>query len=481
MSISSELFKRGLAAHSWLGIMVSALMYVICLTGTLLVYHAELEQWEQADAPVVEGLDLTSAEASFNAFLEAGVGVTPHMYLVLPTDESPHARIATETQSWFLERDGQLGIVEDNSWSTMLLDLHLYLHLPKSWGMLLVSALGAVLVGLVVSGFLAHPSIFKGAFKLRQRTTDQLPQTDLHNRLSVWAAPFHLTIAITGAYFGLALPILAVVAEAEFGGNRGAVVEAVFGAEPDLEAASSQVQIVTTLQKLKAIAPDAEPFNVIVHDANSTNPFLEVFARLPQRLMWGEGYRFTTDGDYLGNAGWSDGTLGQQVLYSIYRLHFGTFDGQRSKLLYLILGLALTIVSATGTNIWLAKRRKEDELADLWTGIVWGTPIALALSALVRQFTSSGLGLVFWLSLAGACFLALAIRQTARARWLLKSALALVLLATLLAHTFQFGALVLSTSASLINGALVVTILALGAQALAFPKHTSAQPAANLR
>ena len=35
--------------------------------------------------------------------------------------------------------------------------------------MVLVSALGAVLVGLIVSGFLAHPNIVKDAFKFETR------------------------------------------------------------------------------------------------------------------------------------------------------------------------------------------------------------------------------------------------------------------------------------------------------------------------
>lgn len=60
--------------------------------------------------------------------------------------------------------------------------------------------------------------------------------------------------------------------------------------------------------------------------------------------------------------------MGKQVVYSMYYLHFGHFGGFAVKLIYTILGLALTVVSVTGINIWLARRRHRDALNDLWRG-----------------------------------------------------------------------------------------------------------------
>lgn len=459
MALSQSIVKKSLESHSWLGLMVSALMYIICLSGTLLVFHAELEQWEQADAPKIESFDLTGAESTFNQFLSAGKGVTDHMYLVLPTDESPHARIATEVESWFLNQDGSIGPVESNAWSSLLLDLHLYLHLPQTWGMILVSALGAVLVGLIISGFLAHPGIFKDAFRLRRGSSWQLAQTDLHNRLSVWGAPFHLTIAITGAYFGLALPLLAIIAEAEFDGDREQIVAMVFGEEPALEPKSGPVEIGKAIESIRAIDPDARPFTVIVHDAEAESPLLEIYARHPGRLTWGEGYQFSIDGQFINKAGWTDGSIGQQVLYSIYRLHFGTFDGMLSKFLYLLLGFALTIVAASGVNIWLAKRRKEDGIADLWEGVVWGTPIAMAASAILSLFTSAFLGLAFWGILALSCASTLAIRDASLSRFYMRLLLVLLLSMLLFLHVLIFGRAGLAGGALLVNVFLMATIM----------------------
>jgi uncharacterized iron-regulated membrane protein len=177
------------------------------------------------------------------------------MYLVLPTEAVPRMRIATENESWFLNADGSMAEEERNDWTEMLLDLHLYLHLPKSWGMIVVSALGAMLCALIISGLVAHPRIFRDAFNLRTSGSRHLEQADIHNRLSVWGLPFHLMIAITGAYFGLALPLLAILADASYDGDREAVVASVFGEEPDLHQDPGPMAIESALLQMKTLAP----------------------------------------------------------------------------------------------------------------------------------------------------------------------------------------------------------------------------------
>lgn len=164
---SSSLVRKSLSAHSWIGLMAGALMYLVCLSGALAVFFEEFERWEQPYVQEFLDYDARALERSFNELLTSGAKITPHMYLVLPTEAVPRARIASETESWYLDRDGAIGRAERNDWTGMLLGLHLYLHLPETWGMIVVSALGAILVGLIVSGLMAHPRLFKDAFNLR--------------------------------------------------------------------------------------------------------------------------------------------------------------------------------------------------------------------------------------------------------------------------------------------------------------------------
>ena len=407
--ISTDTVKRAIAGHSWLGLVSGGLMYLICLSGSLLVFSSEIEQWEQPDAPMINPIDfnVAAAETTFNSVLGRGSNLTPHMYLVPPTSDSPRARIASEKESWFLYPNGELGQKERVFWSSMLRELHYFLHLPESWGMLLVSSLGAILVGLIITGLFAHPGILRDAFALRLNKSLQLKETDIHNRLSVWAAPFHLTIAVTGAFFGLALPTLAIIAEAEFAGDQQAVIETVYGVDPQVELNQGAIAVNAILQQMPVLAGDGETFLLTVHEAESEKRFVGVSVQHKDSMIYAENYLFTTAGSFIRTDGWIDGGIGKKVLYSVYRLHFGNFSGYWVKLAYLVLGLSLTVVAASGVNVWLAKRRVEDGLSDLWAGVVWGSPLALTISAGVGFWVDFGLAAVFWLVLCSSCFLAL--------------------------------------------------------------------------
>jgi uncharacterized iron-regulated membrane protein len=382
------------------------------------------------------------------------------MYLNLPTEALPRASVSGETDGWFINRDGSRGPRVDHEWTHLLTDLHLYLHLPESWGMIAVSALGALLCGLIVSGFLAHPRLFRDAFSLRSGAR-QLTQTDIHNRLSVWGAPFHLMIAVTGAYFGLVMLILAVAAAAG-GHSREALVESVFGAEPELEQREKTVAVARALNTLDEIAPDTEPLLMTLHKAGTAGQFMEIYARHPGRLIYSENYRFDSAGNYLGKAGFSDGEAGKQAVYSVYRLHFGHFGGLPVKILYGVLGLALTVISVTGVNIWLERRKKRDALNDLWTGFVWGVPAALALTALTQAILHIPSTAIFWAAPAAAAGYALRTTDRHRVRRHLQGLTAALLGLCLAGYAIKHREAALVPAAVGVNAVLLAGLVLLG-------------------
>src|SRR3546814_7541286 len=97
---------------------------------------------------------------------------------------------------------------------------------------------------------------------------------------------------------------------------------------------------------------------IILHDPGTRGQHVQLLAEHPQRLIYGESYNFDANGRFLGAVGLADGHLGQQMAASTYNLHFGNFGGLPVKFAYFGLGLALTLVVATGTSIWLGKRAR---------------------------------------------------------------------------------------------------------------------------
>ena len=456
-SLSPGLVKDALSAHRWLGLMVGALMYLICLSGALLVFQTELERWEQPMVPEFLDYDREAAGSAFNrAILDPGF-VTEHMYLVLPTEDSPRLRIASEEASYFLNADGSRGIDEEIGFSEMLVKLHLYLHLPESWGIILVSATGAILAGLIVSGIFAHPKIFRDAFHLRLGGNRTLTQTDIHNRLSVWGLPFHLLIAITGAYFGLALVNLGVVAELIYDGDRDTVAGMVFTPDPEVDSRPGPVDIVSALKYIEQEVPQASPEMILVHDAGLSGQHLSISAKHEGRLIYGENYRFDADGEFIQSDGYADGDTGKQAVYSIYQLHFGWFAGVWVKLAYALLGLGLAVVSATGINIWLARRSAVSALDDAWIGVVWGTPVALTVSAFADIVLGVSATPAFWTALTASTALCLYWQDPAVSRRRLQWTLALGLTLLILGHVAAFGAAALTGIGLAGNLALCLT------------------------
>lgn len=463
LTTSASLVKRSLASHSWLGVMIGALMYLVCLSGTLAVFYPELERWEQPDVTESTAYDPARLEQAYHTLVASGEPLTHHMFLSLPTDEMPRTSIASENRGWFVNPDGTLGPEVAHDWTHMLIYLHLYLHLPETFGMVLVSALGALLCGLIVSGFVAHPRLFKDAFLLRLGGSRHLEQADIHNRLSVWGAPFHLMIAVTGAYFGLAALVSFVLAAAYFDGDTDAVTAAAFGAEPELNQPAEPLAIAAALEQMPDIAPDARPFYLTVEEADvPEKQWMIVGARHAGRLIWAEQYTFDAAGNYLGKVGYSDGDVGRQAIFSVYRLHFGHFGGLGVKLLYLVLGLALTVVSVTGINVWLARRRGRDRLNDLWAGFVWGTPAALGVTAIAEVLLGIPSTALFWLTLAAAMAWAVRVQDETTSKRQLQAATAVVLVLLVAGYLVRFRADAWQAVPVTINAALLATAVMFG-------------------
>ena len=157
-------------------LLVAALMFVVCLSGTIAVFYPELERWEQPGVAESTAWDPATLEAGFNRFLADPERLTPHMSLYLPTADFPRTRMANEEAAWLVGADGFPGERERHPYTHLLTNVHLYLTLPQSWGMILVSALGALLFALVVSGFLAciGYKVLKAAVEVAQAVRGHL-------------------------------------------------------------------------------------------------------------------------------------------------------------------------------------------------------------------------------------------------------------------------------------------------------------------
>lgn len=425
-AISRQTVERSLSAHAAIGLLASALLYLVCLTGTVLVFYEEWQRVEQPAAPEMDAVSPDAVQRGVAAVLatEKGKARTTHLYVHLPVDALPRATITTDTQAVHLDSKGAIAAPEENSWAEFLLALHYTLLLPPTVGIIIVGALGVTMIALSVTGILAHPRIFRDAFRFRARDTGGVGLADWHNRIGVWTLPFSLAIALTGAVIGLGTLNGYGLAVSFYGGDIEAAYTPIFGGEGKADTHPAPVpDVAAALRTMTARFPEVTPSYVVVRDPLTAGQHVQVIAIHPRRLIYGENYDFDAAGRFVKTTGLSDGAIGQQFAASNYDLHFGNFGGLPVKIAYFVFGLAVTIMIGTGVSIWLGKRRRRGvdsvRMANMWSAVVWGTPAALALCFTLRLLLGNGapLGAVFWGSTALMLFAsAVAIPPTQPAR-----------------------------------------------------------------
>lgn len=461
LSITRAFSQRSLKSHSWLGLFSAVLLFWICLSGTLAVFSQELVRWEQPTIDEPLDYDAAALQRAYQQVLAEQDQFEGLTTLRLPTVDLPRTFINANGQSWYINEDGSLGPKKHHPFTDMIAELHAELHLPHSIGMIVVSVFGALLTALILTGVFAHRRLFKDAFRWRRGGNGQQQEVDLHNRLSVWGLPFHLMIALTGAYFGLALLMTNFYAETQYDGDEMALFADVFGGTPAVRSYNGEMDLPHALTELKRIAPEAQPLFITFERPGEADQYLLLGAQHHDKLIYSEQYRFDAMGNYIDAVGYADGDAGQEAIFSVYRLHFGHFAGEWMKIVYGVLGLALTVICVSGVNLWLRKRQHEDALSDYWAAVVWGTPLAMTVAALVSVLSGFSATVTFWVALMLTIVYSALREQPKRVTQQLITATVLGLVVLVVSHIALFGVSLSQPAALWINGGLLLTALLL--------------------
>jgi len=347
--------------HSVAGLLAGLGLVVVGLTGSVLVFHEELDALFR---PAQTRVQVSGPRLPLETLVARVEREAPGR-AVVGWDLKPHDPGAADgvfvmpfgTRDWqYLTIDpytGRLLCQPQDYRATFkgwLLELHKELFL-KDAGVLITGLLGAALCFLGLSGLYLYRRFWKTLFRLRLKASFRMISGDFHRLVGVWSTGFNLLLGFTGAYW-----------------NLGNVVE--------------------YLKKPHAVASDEVLFYNKLFPADL--PIQEMLTRAEREipgfethyvsLPWAPGGPFTLWGKK-ADAAWIRSPHGSQVAFdssdahllstnditragwwqqtvdTFKPLHFGNFGGIPSKIFWSLGGLTPAMLCLSGMSIWWQRRK----------------------------------------------------------------------------------------------------------------------------
>jgi uncharacterized iron-regulated membrane protein len=337
------------ALHSWAGIVTGLLLFVICFSGSVMVFKNEIDLWAN---PLLKDLPHVAQPVGPDAVLDSLHARYPNLraesmfppddvnpawfIFAKPVDSQLRVKIAARPDT------GEIIGPVDSELGQFFRTLHVFLFFGPRW---IVGFLGVAMFFLIVSGFVIHRKIVKELFTVRWRKSFRLAASDLHKSVGIWTLGFHLVIAFTGAWLGLS-PVF----ERAYAYLNGDVKPAA-ALKPRMEKSVQLQSIDHLLLNAEHDLPGLQVKRIVLR-----NTAVSFYGSLDGSLfstahVTYQARKFKEKNDPRINGFWS------RFNGLMEPLHFGDYGGVVLKWLYFLIGLSPALLSLSGTLLWIERRK----------------------------------------------------------------------------------------------------------------------------
>lgn len=337
--------------HSLFGLKLSLLLGFVCLTGTIATVSHEIEWLAQPEVRGASdgrtddyaGMWALVRDRHPEAYIQS-LGTydrADSTYFVRQADivlpDGTTRRLYIDPSRMIVTGEGS-----GHSLHSIMRGLHYYLLLPTEWPFYLVTGLGFVMILSLVTGLLTYKKFWRGFLRLpRWNRSTRTWSGDLHRLIGLWSLWFVAVIGLTSIWY---------------------LVER---AAPSLETPAPQAQ---TRHFLPTPAPDR-----VARWVEATRRRFPGISITFIQTPYGEDDPVVVQGQWRAwlvrertNALFidpaTDRVIGERVagglgaaerwVHTADPLHFGNFGGLATKLIWVLFGLLLTGLCATGIVIF---------------------------------------------------------------------------------------------------------------------------------
>lgn len=347
--------------HSWAGIVTGLLLFVVCFSGSVLVFKDDIDRWGN---PSLQALPQVAKPVGVDTVLADLARQHPKAepsVVTVPGPWSPayqvHARLEDGQRVKLAARadTGEIVGPVDSQLGQFVRMLHVFLFFGPRW---IVGFLGVAMLVLIATGFVIHRKVLAELFTLRWGRSFRLVNADLHKAAGIWGLLFHVLIAFTGAWLGLAPVVERAYAQLSGqplpGPPQVRVPGQAKGSKPGPE---PLVSIDALIARAPAELPGLQVRHVTLRQPGRSDATVALTGPLEGHLAHNARIVFAgASGDRLELRD-PRASLGSLVNNLMEPLHFGDFGGPVLKALYFLLGLSPALLSLSGTLIWIDRRK----------------------------------------------------------------------------------------------------------------------------
>src|SRR5690606_38017109 len=359
-------FRQSMALlHTWSGLVVGWLLFMIFLSGTATYFRQEISQWmrPELNVPVVS---TTTALDSATRYLNANAADATSWFIRLPDPRNP-----AEMFAFWENRDGSFGnalihpqtgdtlTARDTRGGEFFYRLHFDLHyMPAIPARLIVGLCAMIMLVALISGVITHKKIFREFFTFRPGK-GQRSWLDAHNALAVLSLPYHLVITYTGLITLMFLYLPFNPQPVYPGADRAFFQEAV-GILPAPDATGVATPLADFGPMLAAASARWEGASagvVTVHHPGDGAARVDIQRRDSSRIAFNPQMAVFNGvtGDFIGAAG--NASAAATTYGVLYGLHIARFAEPMLRLLLFLAGLTGTAMIGTGLVLWAVKRQ----------------------------------------------------------------------------------------------------------------------------